>query len=112
MALHVCHGATLECSLGTAPSTMTVLPLHRMLTNGEPAANIGDHVPLLNILPFGVCQLTRLPCVPATPAPWVAGAPSAILDKLPLLNDSSILNCVLGGVIEVVDADQSTELVP
>lgn len=112
MALHVCNGATLKCSLGTTTSTMAVFPLHRMLTNGQPAANINDHVPLLNIMPFGVCQLTRLPCVPATPAPWIIGAPTAILDNLPLLDDSSILNCVLAGIIQVVAAGQSTELVP
>lgn len=112
MALHVCNGATLKCSLGTTPSMMVVLPIHRTLTSSQSAANIGDHVPLLNILPFGVCMLTKLPCVPATPAPWLPGAPNVILDGMSVLNDSSILNCMLGGIIQVVSPGQGTELVP
>jgi hypothetical protein len=65
-----------------------VLPKNKVLCEGPPAANIMDHVPMLNILPFGVCSspanptvvaataaalgvLTPMPCIPA---PWAPGA--------------------------------------
>ena len=85
MPFHVCNGATLMCSFGMAPSTMVVLPIHRMLTSNQPAANINDHIPMTNIMPFGMCitpsnpevasataaalgVLTPMPCVPVTRA--------------------------------------------
>lgn len=49
----VCATATLQCSFGAAPSMLNVLPVNRTLTGGMPAANIMDHIPLVNILPFG-----------------------------------------------------------
>jgi hypothetical protein len=84
--MHVCNGATLMCSFGVAPSVLTVLPLNRTLTSNMPAANIMDHIPMVNIMPFGMCitpsnpavaaataaamgVLTPMPCVPVTPAP-------------------------------------------
>jgi hypothetical protein len=108
---------------------MVVLPIHRMLTSNRPAANIGDHVPMLNIMPFALCRslanpavaaataaamgvLTPMPCVPVTPAPWRSGAPTVVLDNLPGLNDDSTLNCIWSGVIEVMDPGQARELVP
>ncbi|MCR3805540.1 DUF4280 domain-containing protein, partial [Pseudomonas aeruginosa] len=52
----VCAGATLQCSFGAAPTVLNVLPQNRTLTSGMPAANIMDHIPLLNIPTFGFCQ--------------------------------------------------------
>ncbi|WP_049311388.1 DUF4280 domain-containing protein, partial [Pseudomonas aeruginosa] len=50
----VCAGATLQCSFGAAPTVLNVLPQNRTLTSGMPAANIMDHIPLLNIPTFGL----------------------------------------------------------
>jgi hypothetical protein len=117
MALHVCMGAMLQCSFGAAPSTLTVLPVNKVV--GEtPCANTGDHAPLLNILPFAMCSspsnpvvaaataaalgvLTPMPCIPATAAPWLAGAPSVLVGGLPALDSNSKLFCSWGGVIQV-----------
>lgn len=129
MAVHVCHGAMLKCSFGMAPSSLVVLPLNLVQTSSVPAANIQDHVPGMNILPFGMCQsmanptvaaataaamgvLTPMPCMPVTPAPWVAGAPTVLLANMPSLNNTSTLNCIWGGVIQVSMAGQSTEMIP
>ena len=130
MPFQVCNGATTMCSFGMAPGTLVVLPIHRKLTSGQPAANINDHAPLLNIMPFGVCStpsnpavaaataaalgvLTPMPCVPVTPAPWVPGAvsPPVILDGVPALDDASILMCAWGGVIKIVFPGQVTEMI-
>lgn len=129
MPMHVCSGATLQCSFGTTPSSMVVVPANRMLTSGMPAANILDHVPLLNVLPFGMCLslanptvaaatsaaagvLTPMPCVPATTSPWVPGAPTVLLGNMPALDDTSKLLCNWGGVISVVYAGQAREQIP
>lgn len=45
----VCGTATLQCSFGAAPAVLNVLPVNRLLTGGMPAANIMDHIPLVNI---------------------------------------------------------------
>ena len=96
MPFHVCNTATLKCDFAVPPgiSTFVVLPIHRMITSDQPAANINDHVPMTNIMPFGMCMSpsnpafvsataaafgtpTPVPCTPVTPAPWVPGAISA-----------------------------------
>ena len=63
----VCAGAMLKCSFGMAPATLNVLPLNRVLS-GAPSANIMDNVPMLNILPFGMCQSPANPMVAAATA--------------------------------------------
>ena len=129
MAMHVCSGATLQCSFGLAPSTLMVLPTNQMMTSYMPAANIMDHVPMVNIMPFGMCTslanptvasatsaalgvLTPMPCIPVTSAPWVAGAPTVLIGNMPALNNTSTLMCTWGGVISVVVPGQVTEQVP
>ena len=128
MPEQVCMGAMLKCSFGVAPGTLMVLPVHRVMT-GKPAANITDSKPMLNVLPFGMCQspanpmvaaataaalgvLTPMPCIPNTPAPWVVGAPTVLLDGMPTLNNSSKLMCTWAGVIEISFAGQATVAVP
>jgi len=116
------------CSFGAAPSTLAVLPANRVLT-GTPAANIMDHVPMLNIMPFGVCMsmanpmvaaataaalgvLTPMPCIPATAAPWVPGAPTVLIGNMPALDSNSKLMCNWGGVIQITLPGQFTTMVP
>ena len=129
MPQHVCMGATLKCSFGAAPSSLVVLPVNRVMTSNVPAANIMDHKPMVNVMPFGMCNcpanpvvasataaalgvLTPMPCVPVTPAPWVPGAPTVLLANFPALNNTSKLMCTWGGVIEVAMAGQTTEMIP
>jgi hypothetical protein len=129
MPKQVCNGALLRCSFGMAPSQLVVLPRHRVTTEQQPAANIGDHVSMVNVMPFGACMsilnpqvaaataaalgvLTPQPCIPVTPAPWVAGAPTVPLDYLPTLDDISTLFCIWGGVIQITDPGEHTVDVP
>ncbi len=120
----VCTGAMLKCSFGMAPGTLNVLPLNRTLS-GAPAANIMDHVPMLNIMPFGMCQslanpmvaaataaamgvLTPMPCIPMTVAPWVPGSPTVQIANMPALNDGTKLMCRWACEIEVSMPGQVT----
>ena len=129
MPFHVCLGATLKCSFGLAPGKLVVLPVNRVMTNMVPAANIMDHKPMVNIMPFGMCSspanptvaaataaalgvLTPMPCIPNTPTPWVAGSPTVLLANMPSLNQSSKLMCIWGGMIEVVMEGQTNHQIP
>jgi Domain of unknown function (DUF4280) len=122
-------GAQMMCSFGMAPSELVVLPTNRTFTNDVPDANIMDHVPMVNILPFAMCSspanpevaaataaamgvLTPMPCVPNTPAPWVPGAPTVLLGNFPTLDNTSELTCVWGGAITLVTPGEFTVEVP
>ena len=128
MAIQVCMGATIQCSFGAAPGTLVVLPSNRTMTQ-TPAATIMDHAPLVNIMPFGMCSspanptvaaataaalgvLTPMPCVPATAAPWVVGAPTVLIGNMPALDNNSKLMCNWGGVIQVVNPGQTKVMIP
>lgn len=125
----VCNGATLQCSFGVAPSVLNVLPVNRMLTSNMPAANIMDHIPLVNIMPFGMCQslanpmvaaataaalgvLTPMPCIPATTSPWIPGAPTMLLGSMPSLDANCMLMCNWAGVIKINMPGQMQMLIP
>jgi hypothetical protein len=122
-------GAQMMCSFGMAPSNLVVLPINRVTTSMVPDANIMDHIPLVNILPFGDCTtpsnpmvaaataaalgvLTPVPCIPMTITPWVTGAVNVLLGNQPTLDNISTLNCLWGGEITFVDAGEETVKVP
>jgi hypothetical protein len=129
MAKQVVMGATLQCSMGMAPSSLVVLPANNKQVGNQFAANIMDHVPMTNIMPFGMCQsianptvaaataaalgvLTPMPCVPATPSPWVPGSPTVLIGNQPALNDTSKCMCNWAGVISVTNPGQTTMDIP
>jgi hypothetical protein len=129
MPENVCMGATLQCSFGAAPSKLVVLPLNRVLTSNKPAANIMDHKPFVNILPFGMCSsmsnpavasatsaamgvLTPMPCTPMTSAPWTPGASNVMIANQPALDTPSKLVCSFGGSISIQEAGQTTHQIP
>lgn len=118
MASQVSATAVLQCTFGAAPSSLMVLPVNKVLAEGPPAANIMDHKPMVNIMPFGVCSslanptvaaataaamgvLTPMPCIPATMAPWVPGAPTVLIANIPALDNTSKCMCNWGGVVSV-----------
>ena len=129
MPNQVSMGAVMTCTMGAAPSSLVVLPKNKVLCEGPPAANIMDHVPMVNILPFGVCMspanptvaaataaalgvLTPMPCIPNTPAPWVPGVPNVLVCNAPALDNTCQLMCMWGGVITFANPGQMTELIP
>jgi hypothetical protein len=112
MPMHVVNGAQLICSFGAAPSNLVVLPVHREQIEDQFAANSMDHIPMVNIMPFGACATLQGPCVPATLAPWTPGSPSVVLDDQPALDSISTLECMVGGTITVLDPGQTTVQIP
>ncbi|UXH78526.1 DUF4280 domain-containing protein [Roseateles amylovorans] len=128
MALHVCTGALLQCSFGLLPAVFTATP-RPVLTAARPAGTVLDHLPLVHIPSFGLCRcagnpsvaaataaalgvLTPMPCLPATPLPWLPGAVTVLLEGQPALDDVCTLACVWGGEIRVLQAGQFTHQIP
>ncbi len=128
MGQAVCGGAMMQCSFGAAPSSLMVLPANRVTTT-MPIANIMDNKPMVNILPFGMCNslanpmvasataaalgvLTPMPCIPVTAAPWAPGSPTVLVGNMPALNNSSKCMCNWGGVIQITNPGQVTIQVP
>ena len=129
MPQQVVNTAQLRCSMGMAPSTLVVLPANRVMSGNQPAANIMDHKPMVNVLPFGMCRslanptvasataaamgtLTPMPCVPNTPAPWTPGATTVLLGNMPSLDNTCKLTCMWAGMISITNPGQSTHIIP
>lgn len=129
MAMQVCMGAMMMCTFGMMPSSLVVLPTNMVMTDEMPDANIMDYMPMVNIMPFGMCMspanpmvasataaamgvLTPMPCIPMTMAPWVPGAPTVLLAMMPTLDNTSTLMCTWGGVITFTTPGEFTVMVP
>ena len=121
--------ATLQCTFGAAPSVLSVLPTNRTMVGGPPGANIMDYIPMVNIMPFGVCSslanptvasatsaamgvLTPMPCIPVTTAPWAPGSPTVLIGNMPALSNMSKCMCTWGGVISITYPGQVQTQVP
>jgi RHS repeat-associated protein len=110
---YVMDGAFLSCDKGVIPTRFMVTPKPVLLYDAQ-IANEADRIPMTNILPFGVCQVTRTPCVPA-PIMWdrVADTGITTLGARPLLDTSKCM-CGVGGKINIhlnkADADAAVAL--
>ncbi len=117
MSKAICTTSLLGCSSGLSPSPLMVLPVNGVSTCYMPAANALDHIPFLNILPFGLCTTTSnpmvaaaggapVPCIPMTFQPWSNTATKVTIKGQPSLIDSSQVKCLWGGNITVKFATQ------
>lgn len=129
MSEQVVLGAVLDCSMGSAPSTLVVEPEARVMVEGRPAANAMDSTPLRNVQTFAMCSspanpeveaataaamgvLTPMPCIPAIAAPWVPGAVTVLIDGLPALDNMSKCVCTWGGVISISFSGTQRTIIP
>jgi hypothetical protein len=127
MGLQVCAGGMLMCTGGVAPAALAVLPAGRPLCP-TPAGNIADVAPVVNVPPFGMCQLisnpqvaaataaalgvlTPMPCVPVPAGTWTPGNPKVLIGGLPALTSDSKLMCAWGGSISVTVPGQFVTVV-
>lgn len=118
----------MQCSFGAAPSSLVVLPVNQFMVN-TPCANIMDNKPMVNVMPFGMCNsmanpqvaaataaamgaLTPMPCVPVIPAPWAPGSPTFQIANMPAVDSSCKLICAWGGQIQVTDPGQTALQIP
>lgn len=129
MPKQVVNSAELKCSFGSSPSSLVVLPKNQVQSQNQYAANIMDHIPMTNIMPFGMCRstanpqvasatsaaqgvLTPQPCVPATNTPWSPGSPTVQIKNQPALDTPSTCKCQWNGVITITQEGQQNEQIP
>jgi hypothetical protein len=113
--------------MGTAPSSLSVLPTNETYDGPNPAATVQDVKPMVNIASFGMCQspihsqvasataaaggtLTLQPCIPATSSPWTPGSTSVSIvgpAGPEILSDMCKCVCQWGGTIQVQEAGQT-----
>ena len=129
MAQLVCTNATLSCSFGMTPGQFMVPPVNRVAASNLPAGTVMDHIPMVNITPFGMCTspsnpqvaaataaasgvLTPMPCLPVTQSPWTPGSATVKIGGNQGLNNTCQLNCAWGGLITVANPGQQTVNLP
>ena len=115
----VVHGAMLQCTMGMAPGTLSVLPANLVEGDAKPVATVMDYAPMVNVAPFAMCQspanpqvaaataaamgvLTPQPCIPVITAPWTPGAPTVNIGAFTALTESAQCMCTWAGTISVV----------
>lgn len=106
----------MQCSFGSAPSSLLVLPKSRCFCTPVTAyATIMDYIPIINILPFGTCTSPSnpanyatgsSPCIPAIVEPWKPGSGTVLLNNFKALSKESICQCGFQGIISIKDAGQ------
>jgi hypothetical protein len=122
----VVQGAMMQCTMGVAPATLTVIPMGPPVQSSNMmAATIQDFKPMVNIPTFGMCQspanpvvasataaalgvLTPMPCIPATSAPWMPGAVKTMIGNQPALHDGCKCMCMWAGTISISMPGQFT----
>lgn len=112
MGNYVSGSAMLICTMGIAPSSLTVLPDKMVQTENKPMATIMDNKPYVNIAPFVLCSSpasptfikpnTPGPCVPNFPAPWTPGKTDVLVGNNPALTQQCSLTCAYGGNVKIV----------
>jgi hypothetical protein len=125
VGIQVVATAQLTCSFGVAPSALTVVPKGLPVqVGGQFAATVQDFAPMVNVMPFGMCQtlsnpqvaaatsaalgvLTPQPCIPVTTSPWTPGSPTVQINGAPALTAQCMLQCAWGGVITITSPGQT-----
>jgi Domain of unknown function (DUF4280) len=124
MGSQVVTGATLQCSMGTTPSSFAASGA--AVSAGAAAGVITDTGPA-SVPPFGLCQspanpqvaaattaaagvLTPQPCQPVL-TPWTPGAARVSLSGVPALDDASQCSCAWAGMVTVTDPGQPSSTV-
>ncbi len=126
---YVVTGAMMTCTFGMAPSSLIVNPSRTKFLSNMPRANIMDFAPMMNIMPFGMCNtlsnptvaaataaamgvLTPMPCIPAITAPWMPGNMQCMIQGQPALTRNSQCICMWGGVIKFTTDGQFPGIPP
>jgi hypothetical protein len=124
MGSQVVTGATLQCSMGTTPSTFAATGA---TVSATAAAGVITDTGPGSVPPFGLCQspanpqvaaataaaegtLTPQPCQPVL-TPWTPGAAQVSVGSVPALDDASQCSCAWAGMITVTDAGQASTTV-
>lgn len=102
---YVCRGAQLECDKGSKPSLLDMPSSHGVYRKDTPQMNIQDFKPMVNIMSFGLCDMTGNDCKPNTGV-WVGGKADVLVENQPALLSNCTTSCTLGGKIKIITDGQ------
>lgn len=114
----VIQGTLLKCSFGNL-CTPIMVQADKKVNATFPVAVKSNHIPFLNILPFGMCSNpanpmvaaataaalgvpTTAPCVPCTGEDWSGGSSKVKIGGKEAIHAGSCLKCLYGGNIRAV----------
>ncbi len=120
---YVVLGAMTECTWGSMDSRLILPMSHGVYIKGRAQLNIMDFMPIVNILPFGMCSsllnplvaaatianqgvLRKMPCIPVVVTPWMNGKKDKLIENQPALLCSSMNMCLFAGLITINDDGQ------
>ncbi|HEY6508152.1 MAG TPA: DUF4280 domain-containing protein [Vicinamibacterales bacterium] len=117
-------GSTITCSFG---QTGVLGGVSTVLVEGTPALTVMDAIPMVNIMPMGMCISvanpmgmgkppppagpgpTPIACIPIPITTWVPPmAPTKLVMKKPVLTQGSTCTCQWAGVITIAKAATKT----
>ena len=121
MPLPVVSGASVQCTMGTAPGQLKASP-SAVKIGGVPAVRISDVAPMVNVSGCGMCTsllnptvasataaalgvLTPMPCVPSPMGPWICSGTPLVAGR-PALSSDGTLTCAYGGSLRIVTPGQ------
>lgn len=120
----VSMGAQLQCTMGTTPTSLIVLPINKATSTFMPVATVNDMISIVNIPTFGMCQspsnptvaaataaalgvLTPMPCIPVVAGPWSPGSANTTLCGAKALTEDSKCTCSWAGSISINSSGQT-----
>jgi hypothetical protein len=97
------NGATLQCSLGSTPSTLSV-PSSQAKAQSQNIGVVTDKI----IGTFGTCpNLGPGPCAPSITGNWSPGCTKNKLSGTACIKKTDTLMCSVGGTITITNAGQT-----
>lgn len=103
---YLVQGAALKCTNGSANSLLNLPLSHGVYCDNQPVLTMQDALPMVNILPFSICAITKGPCVPSIIGQWIKPYTQTQINGIPVLTTDSFLVCSLGGLIKPNDSGQ------
>lgn len=122
----VLAGGQTMCSFGNAPGTIGAVPKYKVMVENKFPLTIADTIPMLNVMPMGMCiaptnptgmgkpppAQAPAPCIPIPVGTWVPPiAPTKLVGGQPILLVGSTLMCQWLGVIQVSNPGSTKEQV-
>ncbi len=93
--------AQLQCDKGSTPARLKVSSQNFSFAGNKLVATENDKVANSNIMPFGVCSITKAACMP-TVLKWENTAKKDTINDLKVLLETSTCKCTIGGNIKVI----------
>ena len=100
------HGAFLRCDKGQVPSQLIVTSNPGVYIQDFFVATEADKIPLVNVQTFGMCAVSKGPCMPA-PIIWTDTDPNVEVFGNQALLEKSCLMCSIGGKISPLESGQA-----